>query len=73
VTALSQLVPVNFGLKYRPPKLGVQYHLLGQPEVTFVHEIPLTHITQQSNLDLSTKDLIDQNLVYLNPKMVSSG
>ena len=36
-----EIIPVNFGLKYRPAKLGVEYHIKDQPEAHFVHEIPL--------------------------------
>ena len=38
------VVPVNFGLKYRPPKLGIQYYVASQPSVTLVHEIPLAFL-----------------------------
>jgi hypothetical protein len=63
--------PVNFGLKYRPPKLGIQYHLRDSPSAFFVHEIPLSFITKSSNMDSVVKDIIDKNKFYLNPKVVS--
>lgn len=28
----NQIIPVNFGIKFKPPKLGLQYHLIGRPE-----------------------------------------
>ena len=55
-----EVVPVNFGLKYKPPKLGIEYHLKGQPETHFVHEIPLL-ISKSTQIDAATKDLIEKN------------
>ena len=40
-----EVVPLNFGLKYRPPKLGIQYYLSSQPQVTLVYEIPLNQVS----------------------------
>lgn len=54
-----QIVPVNFGLKYRPPKLGLQYYIQGNERATFVHEVSLEFVTQHSDVNLVTKDLID--------------
>ena len=28
----NQIVPINFGIKFKPAKIGLQYHLIGQPE-----------------------------------------
>jgi hypothetical protein len=34
------IVPVNLGVKYNPPKIGIQYHFEGTPDTAmFVHEI----------------------------------
>ena len=66
------VVPVNFGLKYRPPKLGIQYYVASQPSVTLVHEIPLAFLNKTSNIDSVIKDLVDKNKLYLNPKVVST-
>jgi hypothetical protein len=41
---MSDIVPVNFGIKYRPAKLGIQYHMPGQVNSHFVHEIPLDYV-----------------------------
>lgn len=67
-----EVIPVNFGLKYKPPKLGVQYHIRDQPNSFFVHEIPLSFVQKGANIDLTTKEIIDKNKVYLNPKIVST-
>ena len=65
-----EVVPVNFGLKYRPPKLGVQYYIKNQPDAFFVHDIPLSFVTPTSNVDQLTKQLFEQHNFYLNPKVV---
>ena len=68
-----EVVPINFGLKYKPPKLGVQYHIKDQPTSHFVHEIPLSFVTKNSNVESVVKEIIEKNKFYLNPKIVSSG
>lgn len=67
-----EVVPVNFGLKYKPPKLGIQYYVQQQPDVQLVHEIPLAFVNKTSNLDSLTQDLFEKNKQYLNPKIVST-
>ena len=67
-----EVVPVNFGLKYKPPKLGVEYYLKESPATHFVHEIPLAFVTQSANVDALTKEIIEKNKFYLNPKVVSA-
>ena len=62
---------MNFGLKYRPPKLGIEYYLKDQPETHFVHDISLAFVNKNSNIDNVTMDLIETNKFYLNPKIVS--
>lgn len=70
------VIPVNFGLKYRPPKLGIQYYLKDQPTTHFVHEIPLAFLSKVGggsnvNIDAIVKEIIEANKQYLNPKIVS--
>ena len=66
-----EVVPINFGLKFKPPKLGLQYHLKNQPQEHFVHEIPLSFINGTSNADSITRDLFEKHQAYLNPKVIS--
>jgi hypothetical protein len=68
-----EVVPVNFGLKYRPPKLGVQYYIKNQPNAHFVHEISLAMVDKGTNVDHLISDLFESNKFYLNPKVVSQG
>jgi hypothetical protein len=28
-----KIIPVNFGVKFMPPKLGLEYHLPSQPQI----------------------------------------
>ena len=67
-----EIVLLNFGLKYKPPKLGIQYHMRGNPTATFLHEISLAHVSKTTNLDNLVKDLLESNHQYLNPKVVST-
>lgn len=66
-----EVVPVNFGLKYKPPKLGVEYHMKDQPNMHFVHEIPLSCVNKQTNIEQMTADMFEKHKSYLNPKIVS--
>jgi hypothetical protein len=66
-----EVVPVNFGLKYKPPKLGVEYYLRENPNMHLVHEIPLSFITKSSNLETVCSDMFEKHKHYLNPKVVS--
>ena len=36
-----QIIPVNFGVKFNPPKLGLEYHLPDAPTTKRIYEIPL--------------------------------
>ena len=36
------IIPVNLGVKYSPAKIGLEYHMPGQPLLQYVYEIPLT-------------------------------
>ena len=66
-----EVVPLNFGLKYRPPKLGIQYYMSENPQLTLVYEIPLSHVNKSVNIELITKELFEKHKLYLNPKVVS--
>ena len=67
-------MPVNFGLKYSPPKIGLQYHLVGKsPSETFIHEISLSFVSAKSDVDIVTHALIEANPQYIGPKIVNPG
>jgi hypothetical protein len=52
-----EVIPENFGLKYKPPKLGIQYYMKGDPEAHFVHEIPLSFVSKLSNPDAIAREI----------------
>jgi len=66
-----EIVPVNFGLKYRPPKLGVEYHLPNDSSAHFVHEISLDFIEPNSDIEQLALSLAKEHSQYLNSKLVS--
>ena len=37
-----------------------------------MHEIPLSFVLKGANVDFTTKEIIEKNKVYLNPKIVST-
>ena len=37
----EQIVPINFGLKYNPSLLGLEYYIVGAPQTPLVYEIPM--------------------------------
>ena len=61
----QEVVPLTFGLKYRPPKLGVQYKVGQTGKQTFLHEIPLAFVTASSDADYISQDILKANKMYL--------
>ena len=67
-----QVVPVNFGIKYSPPKLGLQYHLPDNPITTQVYEVNLQNfIKKRMNSEAVTNYLFDVHQDYINPKIIA--
>ena len=62
---------MNFGLKYRPAKLGLEYHIKDQPNAHFVHEISLSFVTKYSDIDDATDEVFERNAEFLNPRVIS--
>ena len=61
---------MNFGLKYKPPKLGLQYQIANKETTvkdssvilpTFVHEISLQWVTADSDVELVFNEIINAN------------
>ena len=42
-----KIIPVNFGVKYNPPKIGLEYHLPNYPQIQYIYEIPLNEYLQK--------------------------
>ena len=66
----GRVIPTNFGLKYNPPKLGIQYYFRENPKATFVHEITLDFVEQKANEEL-VNDLFSNHKKFIDPKVVS--
>lgn len=66
----GRIIPTNFGLKYNPPKLGVQYYFKDNPKATFVHEVKLENVEDKEKEDL-IDDLFTKHKKFIDPKVVS--
>lgn len=66
----GRVIPTNFGLKYNPPKLGIQYYLKENPKDTYVHEIKLEDIENKKCEDL-LDELFTKHKKFVDPKVVS--
>lgn len=53
----AEIIPVNFGIKYKPPKLGLQYHVVGAPQPQFVYEIPLGPFVTSEGIKAGFNDI----------------
>lgn len=67
-----KIIPVNLGVKYSPPKIGLEYHLPNQPEIQLIYEVPLVSFVETRIL---TRDIVDQlfheHRMYLHPRVIA--
>lgn len=66
----GKVIPTNFGLKYDPPKLGIQYYFKDNPKSTYVHEVVFEGVETKNKEDL-INDLFTKHNKYIDPKVVS--
>lgn len=66
----GRIIPTNFGLKYNPPKLGIQYYFKENPKATFVHEVDMENATEKKPDEL-INDLFSKHKKFVDPKVVS--
>lgn len=66
----DRVIPTSFGLKYNPPKLGIQYYFKENPKATFVHEVKLEDVDNKKAEDL-INDLFTKHSKFVDPKVVS--
>lgn len=66
----GRIIPTNFGLKYNPPKLGVQYYFKNNPKATFVHEVVIENVDSKGKEEL-INDLFSKHKKFIDPKVVS--
>lgn len=67
----GEIVLTNFGLKFEPAKLGIQYHFKENKKASFVHEISLSNISKGSKAEEVARELFKSNPTFLNPDKVS--
>ena len=67
----GDVIPTNFGLKYNPPKLGIQYYFKENEKASFVHEIPLNFVSKYSDPEEVARELFKTNSTFLNQARVS--
>ena len=66
-----RIIPVNLGVKYSPPKLGLEYHMPNQPEVQFIYEIPLVQfVDSRLDSDKITSIIFKEHGQYLHPRVI---
>lgn len=66
----GKVIPTNFGLKYDPPKLGIQYYFKDNPKSTYVHEVLFENVEGKNKEEL-INDLFTKHNKYVDPKVVS--
>ena len=70
VSKQGRVIPTNFGLKYNPPKLGIQYYFKENPKATFVHEVDLKNAENKDEEEL-INELFSKHKKFVDPKVVS--
>lgn len=67
-----KIIPVNFGVKFHPPKLGLEYHMPNQPQLSLTYEIPLTDLlSKQLSVDQVVSHIFEQHSYYVHPRVIS--
>ena len=68
----GKVCPVSFGIKFSPPKLGLQYHLPGKPEEQLLYEVILTpFINKGLDCEGIVQQLFDSHKEYINSKVIA--
>jgi hypothetical protein len=66
-----QIIPVNFGVKFQPPKLGLEYHLPGQPQVQHIYEISLnSYLSSNLTADQVVSQIFVDHMYYIHPRVI---
>jgi hypothetical protein len=67
-----KIIPVNFGVKFNPPKLGLEYKPIDQPMTQLIYEIALQpHLDRGLNTDDIVQTLFSEHNQYLHPKVIA--
>lgn len=66
------VIPANFGVKYKPAKLGLEYYLQHLPGQCCIYEVTLTSYIEQGMSASQIVDLIfDIHGEFINPKVIA--
>ncbi len=67
-----KIIPVNFGVKFHPPKLGLEYHMPNQPMIPLTYEIPLADLLgKQLSVDQIVSQIFELHSYYVHPRVIS--
>lgn len=67
------IIPVNFGVKFAPPKIGMSYFIHGQTEQqSLLYEIYLKDFLSM-DAETATSRLFELHKDFLNPKYIKRG
>ena len=67
-----KIIPVNFGVKFNPPKLGLEYTLVDQPLIQQIYEIALSPMLEKNlSVDEIVNLLFQEHNFYLHPKVIA--
>ena len=67
----EDLVPINFGVKYDPAQIGLQYHIKDHPSPQYVYEIPLEYYVENPTDTKSiVVSLFSEHSQVLSPKVI---
>ena len=70
--AAGKVCPVSFGIKFSPPKLGLQYHYPGRPEEQLLYEVLLMpFINKGLNCEQIVSKLFEVHKDYINAKVIA--
>ena len=64
-------MPINFGVKYDPPQIGLQYTFKDEPLAHYVYEIPLEYYVQNpTDTESIVKSIFEEHSQVLSPKVI---
>ena len=67
-----QIIPKNFGVKFNPPKLGLEYFEISNPMLQQIYEITLQPLLDKGlSADDIVSTLFKEHKGYLHPKVIA--
>lgn len=66
------VIPINFGVKYKPAKLGLEYKIAELPDQICIYEVTLTSYIEQGMNTTQIVDLLfELHCEFINPKVIA--